>query len=104
MSFYGGDVEIINLLIQYGADVTISDMFNVTPLHNVVRRNDIISAYLLFDAAVAMKSNSVEKMINFRNDEMHTPLDLVRTPEMTQVFLIAELEDLPHEGYEKEVI
>src|SRR3990167_6404950 len=40
MTFHGGDLDVIKLLIQYKADITIPDVFNETPLHNLVTRNN----------------------------------------------------------------
>ena len=94
VTFKGGDIEIINLLIKNGADITIPDVFNVTPLHNVVTRNDTVAASLLLDTAAMMKSHTVEKMIAFKNDAEQSPLTIVKTPEMDETLLIAEDESL----------
>ena len=67
-TFYGVDTQVIDLLIRYGANVTLPDIFNVTPLHNTVTRNNMVATQLLLDAGAGMKSNTVEKMILFKDD------------------------------------
>jgi|GEM_PF-2257114 len=77
-SFYGGNIEIVHLLVGYGADVTIPDIFNVTPLHNAIKRNDMQLAEYLLDAGAIMHPRAAEKMINFKDDGKQSPFDLIQ--------------------------
>lgn len=86
-TFYGVQPQIIALLIRYGANVMIPDIFNVTPLHNAVQRDDKIVAKILLDAGAEINPHIVEKMVLFKDDGTDTPLDNVKTPEMNKVLL-----------------
>lgn len=89
-TFYGVEPAIIDLLIQYGADVTVQDIFNETPLHNAAARDDKITAQLLLDAGGAMKQGTIKKMISFQDDAQDSPLDIAKTPEMDEILLTHE--------------
>ena len=90
VTFKGGDLEIVNLLIGHGADITIPDIFNVTPLHNVSARDDKVAASILVDTAIMLKPNMIEKMIAFKDDAEQTPLAIAKTPEMDEILLAGE--------------
>lgn len=90
-TFYGVEPEFIDLLIKYGADVTIPDIFNVIPLRNAVDRNDKIVAQLILDAAADMKRDTVERMLTFKDDAEYSPRDMSDTPEMDEILENAEL-------------
>jgi len=90
VTFYGGDIDLIKLLIQYKADITIPDVFNETPLHNLVDRNNIQAVSMLLNIAAAMQSNTLKKIMNFKNDAQETPVEIVKTPEMDQALLVSE--------------
>ena len=90
-TFYNIEPEFIQLLIDYGADVTIQDMFNVTPLHNAVRKDNKVVVQLLLDAGAEMRSRTVEKMILFQDEAEQTPLDIAKTQEMDELLLTHEL-------------
>lgn len=77
VTFYGGDIAIIHLLVEYGADVTIPDLFNVTPLHNLIKRNDMIGAQYLLDAGATMNPRTAQSMINFKDDGERSPFDIL---------------------------
>lgn len=89
-TFYGVEPEIIDLLITYGADVTLPDIFNVTPLHNAVMKDNKIVAQLLLDAGTDMKPHTIEKMIAFKDDAEQSPLTMPHTAEMDEVLENAE--------------
>jgi ankyrin repeat protein len=89
-TFYGVEPEIIDLLIQYGADVTLPDIFNVTPLHNAIIKDNKVVAQLLLDAGADMKPHTIKKMITFKDDAEQSPLTMPHTAEMDEVLENAE--------------
>lgn len=78
VTFYGGDIALIHLLVEYGADVTMPDLFNVTPLHNAIKRNNIDVAQYLLDAGATMNVRTAQSMINFKDDGEQSPFDILQ--------------------------
>lgn len=69
-TYYKQDPVIINFLINYGAKVNEPDHFNVTPLHNSIKYENIPVAQIL----LAGGANEFHK-----DDNGLTPIDLART-------------------------
>lgn len=72
VTFYKGDPAIAKLLIEYGANVNEPDLFNETPLHNAITKEDIVTAAMLLKDGANVR---------FENDKGVTPLDLARSQE-----------------------
>ena len=87
VTFYGGDISIIHLLVEYGADVTMPDLFNVTPLHNLIKRNDMLGAQYLLDAGAIMNPRTAQSMINFKDDGERSPFDILHIDAIDQNIL-----------------
>ena len=65
-------------MVEYGADVTMPDLFNVTPLHNAIKRNNIDVAQYLLDAGATMNVRTAQSMINFKDDGEQSPFDILQ--------------------------
>jgi len=72
VTFYQSDPSLAEILIEFGANVNIPDIFNQMPLHPAVAKNNIEVIELLVQAGAETR---------FKNDEGLTPLDLARTDE-----------------------
>jgi len=64
------DIKIIQCLRDHGAKVNEPDLFNVTPLHNSIKFEEIPVAQVLL---------AVGADENHKNDNGQTPFDLART-------------------------
>ena len=76
--FYKSDPALAQLLIEdYKANVNKPDRFNVSPLHNAIKYEEIEVAEILL-AADADRT--------FKNDTQATPVDLARSPNTMALF------------------
>ncbi len=69
-TFYQADPAIVKLLIDHGADVNEPDIFNETPLHHAISKQELVIAAML------LKKGANKR---FENDQNITPLDLARS-------------------------
>lgn len=76
-TFYKADPEIVQLLLSYKADVNKPDLFNQSPLHNAIKKEEITTAKLLLHAGA-------DAML--QNDSLATPIDLARSPKTKALF------------------
>jgi len=81
--FYNENPAVIQFLINQGADVNIPDIFNETPLHNAIKKEDLKNANLLLQHGADVR---------FKNDQGQTPLDLARS--LKTIALLGLEEDL----------
>ncbi len=78
-TFYNANPAIVQLLIvDYKADVNIPDLFNVSPLHNAIEKDEIEIAQMLLDAGADKKLK--------RDADDATPVDLARSPKTRALF------------------
>ncbi len=84
IAFYASDPALAQLLIDHGAKVNEPDMFNETPLHNAMTKENLILAAMLL-------KNGAD--IDFKNDKEMTPADLARSKKSMELL-----------GVEKEVV
>ena len=74
-----GDVNVVNLLIQYGADIKIRDINGQSPLHAAVWSGSTETIHLLLDAKAC-----VDDIDNFNN----TPLSIAVYKENKTIILM----------------
>ncbi|MBP6869856.1 ankyrin repeat domain-containing protein [Candidatus Babeliales bacterium] len=75
-TYYKKDPAIIEFLVQHGAEVNEPDLFNVTPLHNSIRYEEIPVAKILL---------AVGADENHKDDDGRTPMDLAQTKKTKDV-------------------
>jgi len=71
------DPEIVEFLLENGADANIPDLFNTTPLHNAIIYDQIESAKILLDHGADPY---------FKNDGEQSSIDLTRSDETKDLF------------------
>ncbi len=76
-TFYNAKPIIIQLLLTHKADVNLQDRFNETPLHNAIRKEEIMVAQILLQ-------NGANKIL--KNDKLETSIDLARSPNTLALF------------------
>jgi len=76
-TFYKAEPLIIDFLLQSGANVNLSDRFNVTPLHNAIEFEEIENIKMLLAAGADQ---------NWKNDKGQTPVDLARSDKVIKLF------------------
>ncbi len=79
--FYNAKPIIIQFLIANNADVNLPDVFNETPLHNAIRKEELIIARMLLQAGANK---------NLKNDTGETPIDLARSQKTIALFGFTE--------------
>jgi ankyrin repeat protein len=84
IAFYASDPALAQLLIDHGAKVNEPDMFNETPLHNAMSKENLILAAILL-------KNGAD--VGFKNDKDMTPVDLARSEKSMELL-----------GFEKDIV
>lgn len=80
-TFYNADPAVAKLLIDAGADVNEPDIFNETPLHNAISKQEMVVAAML------LKKGANKR---FENDKNVTPLDLARSEKTIKLLGLEE--------------
>ena len=80
-TFYNADPAIAKLLMDAGADVNEPDIFNETPLHNAISKQEMVVAAML------LKKGANKR---FENDKNVTPLDLARSEKTIKLLGLEE--------------
>ncbi|CAG5120403.1 unnamed protein product, partial [Candidula unifasciata] len=68
LAAHRGDVSIIELLVQFGAQVNKQDNMNYSPLHYALRRGNTLAAKKLLKFGADPSELSREERIYFRNE------------------------------------